>query len=595
VSKRVKKSKRTRVIIASFTAIIVCSAAVLGFGKIFGSKTAGSDSVINLDTVTRGDIEVKITSQASVEPYERYEIISMVSGDILNSPYDVGDEVSKGDILYQFDTSSQEINIKKQELSVQQSKNNLKYAKSDLADAQEKLSVTAPNSGIISGLDIKSGNSILSNQILAQIENTTDLEVSLPFTKGQIDAMYIGQAATVSSSSHMSTVEGKVSSISSNPIAQSDGSNVYNVTISFKNPGAFTSGLTVGGAVGTMQSPGFGTVKTVEAGTAKAEASGTIISVNYSNGDYVEKGAVIATIDSDSLTSQQRSIENSELSLKNAELSMQETRDLLDDYSITSPISGTVITKNAKAGDTIDKTNSSTTLMVVADISRLKFTLEIDELDITSVTEGQRVDITCDAIPGETFVGEITGVSVEGVATNGVTTYTADVVINEPGNLRPSMSIDASVIINSVSNVLKVPSADIKTAMGVSYVFLKDETGTRGATEEDFMSAMRGDAPDIKKPNGTSDEWKENKKNSTSRLPEAPDGFVIAIVKTGITDDEYTEIISGLLEGDQIQQLSLSSATSTNMMMGGMPNGMMGGMQGGAMSSGGGMPGGTMR
>lgn len=422
-----------------------------------------------------------------------------------------------------------------------------------------------------------------------------------------------------------------MSSVSSESSVQENGSKTYNVTIELTNPGAFTKGLTVGGEIQGMQSPGFGVLDYKESGTVKAETTGTILNVNYSNGDYVTKGAVIATISSDAIDSQKRSLTNSELSYKSAELSMSETKDSLEDYSITSPISGTIITKNAKAGDTIDRNNSQTALMVVADISKLKFSMEIDELDISTVHEGQEVDITCDALPNEEFLGKITSISVEGVATNGVTTYTAEVVIDEPGNLRPSMNVDASIIIEEAENVLIAPVEDIKTIMGVSYVFLKDETGRRGATEEDFMKAMRGNTSNkntssnsqviqpneniemperLKRPSEAipktenSDNDTSNKKATTNTnkklqgeknmLPEAPDGFVVVIVETGVSDDEYIEIKSGLKEFDEIQSLSTATRSSNGFMD---MMGMMGSMHGGGgampqgMQGGGGMAG----
>ncbi|MBQ3038503.1 MAG: HlyD family efflux transporter periplasmic adaptor subunit [Clostridia bacterium] len=638
--KRNKKFRHKKAVIASVLVVAIGAGAVLGYNIIGKKRAVSSGQVINTDTVIRDNIEVSITGSASVQPYERYEIISMVSGDVLSAPFDVGDTVNKGDILYRFDSSDQQSSLQKQELSLRQSRNNLADAKEELSETKEKLSIRASNSGIISDLDIKKGTEISANQKIATIVNTIEMEAVFPFTQSQINNMYIGQEATVSSSAHMSTVSGKVENISSNPTAQEDGSNVYDVTITFTNPGAFTTGLTVGASVGDMHSPGYGTVKPSESGETKSQLGGDVTEVYFSNGDYVNEGDIIATISSDTIKTQQRSIENSEINLKNAELSMQDARDNLDNYSITAPISGTVITKNAKAGDTIDRTNSTTTLMVIADVSRLKFNLEIDELDVSSVSEGQRVSITCDALPNERFEGEITGVSVEGTATNGVTTYTADVVINNPGNLRPSMNIDASVIIESAQNVLVVPSADVKTAMGVSYVFLKDETGQRGATEEDFANAMRkkmmssmpksvdggemqgerpqmqggempqGERPQMSNIEMTQDEKTEDKsknteqsgknnekqkeRNSFSRLPEAPEGFVVAIVETGLSNDEYTEIKSGLNEFDQIQQLAASMSQSN--MMFGMRSGMGGGMptgMGGGMPSG--MPGGMRR
>ncbi len=587
--------KFTKKKIALITAIVVVIGIIGGvtFSKR-KSSAVNSFAIREDDIVTYGDIKSVTTGQAAVEPYERFEIISMVSGDIVASSFDVGDEVEEGDILYQFDTKDALKSIERQEISLEQSKNNLNNARSDYREAKEKLSVIAPCDGIISGLTIKKGNDVSNNQQIATVENINDLEVSLPFTSEQIDSIYVGQSAYVSSSVHMSVVEGTVSSISSGSSAQDNGSQTYNVTIELENPGAFSEGLVVGAEIMGMQSPGYGTIKYAESGTVKAEASGTVTALHYSNGDFVKKGAVIATISSDAISQQERSLTSSELNYRSAQLSMSETRDSLDDYSITSPISGTVITKNAKAGDTIDRTNSSTTLMVVADISKLKFSMEIDELDISTVHEGQAVDITCEALPNEKFMGKITSISVEGTATNGVTTYTAEVVIDEPGNLRPSMNIDASIIIESAENVLIVPNEDVKTIMGVSYVFLKDETGKRGVAEEDFMNAMgRGNATG-EIPISLNGQ-KQNKERK-SMLPEAPEGYVIAIVETGISDDNNIEIKSGLKESDEIKRLTTETKSSNSMMemMGAMHGGMAGGgmPSGNRMPSGGGMQGG---
>ncbi len=595
--------KFTKKKIALITAIVVVI-GIIGGVTVSKRKSSAVNSfaISENDIVTYGDIKSVITGEASVEAYERFEIISMVSGDIVRSAFEVGDAVQEGDVLYQFDTTDALKSIERQEISLEQSKNNLNNSRSDYQEAKEKLSIVAPCSGTISGLTVKKGNDVSNNQQIATVKNTRDLEVSLPFTAEQIDRIYVGQSANVSSSIHMSIVPGTVSSISSESSAQDNGSKTYNVTIELENPGAFTEGLSVGAEIAGMQSPGFGIIEYSETGTVKAESTGTVTAVNYSNGDFVQEGAVIATISSDAISQQERSLTNSELNYRSAQLSMSETRDSLDDYSITSPISGTVITKNAKAGDTIDRTNSTTTLMVVADISRLKFTMEIDELDISNVHEGQTVDITCDALPNEEFKGKITSLSVEGTATNGVTTYTAEVVIDEPGNLRPSMNVDASVIIESAENVLMVPSGDVKTVMGVSYVFLKDDTGKRGATEEDFMAAMRGNVPEdgnfqnkgefAGRPQGNN---KDSNKGGERKgmLPEAPEGFVVAIVETGISDDEYIEIKRGLKEFDEVQSIAANSTSSNNFME--MMSGMRGGMQGGGSMPSGGMPGGGMR
>lgn len=559
-------------------AVIVIAAAAIVIKVSGGKNNPAMKTDRETDTVTRGDVEVTITGSASIEPYERYEIIPKVSGDITYCPFDVGDSVSKGDILYGFDTSTTDLNVERQRISLQQSQNSYK----DALEERDKLSITAKTSGVISDLSIKTGQEVNAGTKIASIADTDTLEVVLPFTQAQINSINIGSSAEITSSKHMSSVSGTVTHKASSSYAGTDGSALYNVTISFTNPGAFYAGMEVGGSAAGQISPGSGTIDNSSSAALNAEASGTVSRVNYKNGDYVKKGDVIATLTSDTIADK---IEDSTLSYKSASLSMQQTEKDLDDYRITSPISGTVITKNSKAGDTIDKTNSSTTMMVVADISRLKFNLSIDELDVSKVSEGQEVSVTCDALPDENFTGYITKVSVEGTAQNGVTTYSAEVVIDEPGNLRPSMNIDASIIVDSARDVLTVPTEDIKTAGDKSYVFVKD-----GESKANHST----------KPSKSSDKDTENsdKPAGHDMTPQAPDGYKTVEIVKGISSDEVTEVISGLSEGQEIYRQSVSSDSSSNDMMGmhgGMGGGMNGGMSGGPGGGGGqGGPGGGM-
>ena len=580
-------------------------------------KAAQTTAAVETDMVTRGDVEVTITGSAAVEPYERYEIISMVSGDIISSPYEVGDQVEKDAVLYQFDTSDTNLDMQKQEISQQQSE--LNYQKA--LENQDKLVVRAKASGVVSDLDYQVGDEVEANAVLANIADSTKLEVTLPFTQTQIADIYVGQPATISSSVHMSSVQGTVTHKDANPHAQADGSSLYNVTIAFENPGAFASGLVVGGEIGGMISPGSGEVTYADEGKVTTEVQGTIESLNYTNGDYVTEGAVVATLSSQTIADE---IENSALSYENAQLSMKQAQESLQDYTVKSPISGTVITKNAKAGDTIDRTNSTQTLMVVADISRLKFSLEIDELDVSKVQVGQMVSITSDALEGEEFSGVITNVSVEGTATNGVTSYSAEVVIDQPGNLRPSMNIDASVIVESAQDVLLVPTEDIKSIMGKNYVYVKDDASSTQGGQHGGSPEGGGNMPQMpdgaengmppQMPDGTENGMPPQmpagtqtggmgtgqpqsggtESEATDGAPpagggreiQAPDGFRAVEVQIGVSGDDYTEIISGLQEGDQIQKLS--SSTSSNQMPFMMGGGMGGGMGGAVSVSGGG-------
>ena len=184
---------------------------------------------------------------------------------------------------------------------------------------------------------------------------------------------------------------------------------------------------------------------------------GEVVSLNVSAGIRVSAGQVLATLGG---SSAQTSLENASISLQNAQLSLQNAQDALDNYTITAPISGTVIEKNFKAGDTIDNnslTAAGGTLAVLYDMSTLTFEMKIDEKDINKVQVGQEVTITADAVEGVTFSGVVDTVNINGTTVSGQTNYPVTVVINDPQDLKPGMNVSADIIVERAGTVLCVP------------------------------------------------------------------------------------------------------------------------------------------
>ena len=99
---------------------------------------------------------------------------------------------------------------------------------------------------------------------------------------------------------------------------------------------------------------------------------------------------------------------------------MSNARDQLDNYTITSPISGTVVDKQSKAGDVA---SSGETMCTIYDLSYLELEMAVDELDIGKVEVGQEVRITADALEGMTFKGYVDKININGTTTGGFTTY----------------------------------------------------------------------------------------------------------------------------------------------------------------------------
>ena len=291
----------------------------------------------------------------------------------------------------------------------------------------------------------------------------------------------------------------------------------------------------------------------VEAKYPTADMSGTVSEVYVKNGDTVSAGTElmrICTITGDSVDN---SIENAKISMENARSSLENAQETLDDYSITAPISGEVVTKTAKAGDKIEG-GSDGTLCVIYDLSCLEMTMSIDELDISDVAVGQEVQITADAVEGTTYTGVVTKVSVAGTTSGGITTYPVTVRIDETEGLRPGMNVDAEIILESAEDVLAIPS---------------------GAVNRGNTVLITADSPSAA--------------NAVDR--EAPEGYVYVEVETGISDDSYTQVLSGLQEGDTVAYLQTASS-SDGMAMGAMEMMPSGGMSGAPGGMGGGPGGG---
>lgn len=251
--------------------------------------------------------------------------------------------------------------------------------------------------------------------------------------------------------------------------------------------------------------------------------TGTVSSVSVREGSRVTSGQLVATVTTDS-TGPSR--EELELDEQGAQIALEAAQQELTKYRIASPVDGTILVKNAKVGD-VASADSQEPMMVIADMSRMKFSVEIDEMDIWEIEQGQLVVITAAALPGQTFMGEITNVGGEGnVKGNGITTYNVEVTINDPGKLRSGMNIDARIVLDSASNALILPDNALYEADGTNALVIARIAG--GADEERVVDGS--EYPGIF----------------------VPDGYQLVRIEYGVSDGINVEIVSGLRAGDEV-------------------------------------------
>ena len=161
--------------------------------------------------------------------------------------------------------------------------------------------------------------------------------------------------------------------------------------------------------VGEVSSSASGTFQYGESKQLIAKYSGELQTLDLNEGDKVYDGQLLGEFKE---TKMQDQIDAAAIQLQNARLSLQNAKDRLEDYTITSPIDGTVIEKNYKAGDNIDPSTATATganafLAVIYDMSRLTFDINVSEMDVVRVEVGQKVTFTADALDGQEFTGVV--------------------------------------------------------------------------------------------------------------------------------------------------------------------------------------------
>ena len=619
-----RKGKSGRIVIV----LIVVLAALLGGFFLYKKKTSSQksqgDQSVSTATVKRTDISSELTASSSLSPKDTYEVTSLVEGEVIEANFEEGDVVEKGQVLYRIDASSMDSDLSSAQTSLQRAKESAQTAQSDYAEETARIAgntYRSTASGYIKTLYIKEGDKVNNGTKIADLYDDSVMKIIVPFLSGEAAEINVGDEAAVTLEDTGEQISGTVTVVSSMEETLSGGRLVKNVTVEVSNPGGLTTDTAASVTVDGFVCSAEGTFTAKTETTLSVELSGNksleIENLLIHEGSYVEKNSELFQVTTKTaeeyLKEFKDAVESADDNLENAENKLSNTQDSVDDYTITAPISGTVITKNAKVGDKISKSSSGTTTMaVIYDLSTMTLEMSVDELDVSSIKVGQSVEITADAVEGETFTGTVTNVSLQSSYSNGVTNYPVTVTLDDTGSLLPGMNVDAKIILDSSENALVIPASALMRGNRVYVKKSSDSTenadtqrndssdnvgdadserknhgdGTLNADSVDRQPDAGAEASGSSKGSGTDNSSSKSNGSGKSGSSNVPDGFEAVQVTTGIINDDYVEILSGLSEGDEVYISSDSgSSTQTNQMQ-------MGGMGGPGGDMGGGAPGG---
>ena len=488
---------------------VVCVAAVAAAVLLpKNSKKAVQASTQYMEAaLERRDITNTFSGSGTISAANTYTVKSLVKGTVLTADFEVGDTIEKGTVLYTIDSSDVATSVEKAQLALEQAQRSY----DDTADAQYIRSVIG---GTVASIKVKAGDYVTAGQEIATVRDDSSLLLTLEFPAADASGFAVGQAAEVILNGTFETLSGTVQAVAGTDTISSGNLLVRTVTIAVKNNGSLTTAQAASATINGVSALASARFDYQHQQTVTATTSGTVAAVCVKEGTAIEANTAIVQLSGTELS---RQVQSAADSLLNAQLSMSDTQKQMENYTIPSPISGTVIQKNVKAGDTVGTdTTASETLCTIYDLSYLEMTLNVDELEILSIKEGQTVTITADAISDRTFTGVVTSVSAAGTTTGGTTTYPVTIRIDDTGDLLPGMNATAEIEVSSASNALAVPNGSVVRG---NYVLVTKDSPSAANAVQDMT---------------------------------APDGYVYVKITTGTSDNDSIEVTGGLQEGDTI-------------------------------------------
>ena len=512
-----KKIRRKR-IITSVIALAVVGGIAFGMMQLFKEKKP--ELTVWSQSVMRGPISSSVTGSGETKALKSATLTLSSGGTVQEVYVQEGQQVKEGDPLYKVDSTEAQKAVEDAQKTVNDYQKQIDALNKSYAD----LTFTAPFTGkLIDAPDLKVGNSIASGEKLGKLVDDSTMKLSLYFSYAYEQEFSVGKTATISIPTTMTNVTGTVETINKVQRISPEGSKLFEVIFSMKNPGTLTEGM---GATASLKAADGSEIFAYEPGTLTynrsvdltTKAGGELIKVNLINYGTVQSGTVLVQMKGDNNDDQMASLNTS---LSDAQANLKKAQESLAKYNAVAPISGTVLSVGLQPGQTVP---TDTTAVSIADTSIMTVEIKVDSMNISYVKAGMSCDIVQYDMNGDqtTVPGTVTSVSLEGKNENGVSYFPATIQVENPdGQLRPGMYVEYSMTASQVDDCLQVPLQAVKQTQLGTCVFVEGEP-----TDKALDPAELG--------------------------MEVPEGYYAVAVTIGVSDQANVEIKEGLEEGQNV-------------------------------------------
>ena len=499
--------------IASFAVVIILSAAAyFGYKYFFGSTTETRYVTVQAQT---GTLIVSISGSGQVSALSQIDIKSKASGDVIYVGVKNGQEVWAGTLIASLDARDAE--------------KQARDAQANLESAQISFEKLKQSSADLAKITEDSFNDV-SNAFLDLPVIISDAEViilgSAINPPSQSNAGFYKDFVSVNDTANRDRI-GIIITAAQNDYA--DARAKYNETfLLYKDTNRYADSPTVTNLLN----------KTVEFNKSLAQALKSEKNILDFIADYASANSksvpslvnsyqttlrtdigktnsfISTLIDTqNALKNAPLDIRSQELTLKQRENALLDAKEKLADYFVRAPFNGVIAQLQLEKSDSV---SPSTVLGMLITKQKLA-EISLNEVDVAKIKVGQKATLTFDAVPELTISGQVAEIDAIGTVSQGVVTYKVKIAFDtQDERVKPAMSVSAAIIIEAKPNVLLVPNSAVKSQGEAHYVEISGTTSPRRQT-----------------------------------------------VETGLSNDESTEIISGLKEGDLIIVRTITSSSQT--------------------------------
>lgn len=512
-------------LIAGIILISILIGAYFGYGRIF----TDNDAVRYITAqVQKGTLIVSVSGSGQVNVSDQIDVKPKVTSEIKNIYINKDQTVRNNQLLIELDSQKAEQAIKEAEKSLEEAIFALEKIETSKKDAEENLSKAYE--------DIFSTLSETFRNLPAIIDDLREMSTESSYRGDQADIDYYRNTVSTYTKQFFPLHEQKetylfiyekydevrrrfylITPSSSTEILESSLNETYNLVKemtdlvqSARNIAQLYKNFIDKQSIRTP----------IPISTTESQITSLDNKLNSLNQYLANLLSLKQTIDNHkkSISNYEKDIQSQKFIIEQKENNLSDRKEELANHYIRAPFDGVIAKVNVKKGDSVSSATVLATLITKQKIAEIS----LNEIDAANVKVGQKATLTFDAVPDLTITGEVIEIDAIGTVSQGVVSYTVKISFDtDDKRIKPGMSVSASIVIKAKSITLLVPNSAIKQQNGISYVEVPDKSDINTA-----------------------------KASPSGAVFENP--LYQQQVEIGITNDTFTEILSGLNEKDLV-------------------------------------------